>query len=529
MISDNKIDHRPITVTTLSPIHIGCDEDYVPTNFVIKDDSLYYLDMAMLADVLDDKQRYELGKCHTTDAIQRFFKSNREIFVPLASHIVGVATDIAQAYEERAGQSNNKNQFQIARTAYRPIDSFPYLPGSSLKGSIRTAWLDGINRTEQLEQFENIDEHYSSRKLEQKLLNFEKLQDDPFRYLNIADAHPDEDNAPTYILYAISKKKRLSDRNASELPIFLESVPGLLTDAFISEIRIHSDNKNDKSCLTWQQLCSACNAFYWPQLEAELDHAYLAGMLDTVWKQTIKDLLREEFAELRAKHQGFLLRVGKHSGAESVTLNKIRCIYIKNGKPLYQKQATEKRLASKSKKAGNNFLPFGWLWIESCQDEYQYLSIALRDKLRPHTQILRDAQRNRLEQTEQARAIWLGARQAAEQKRIEEEKTVRREAEAAKTKEAELASMSENMRQIALLRNEIDKRLKTGRRINVNDQFYGGTIKKLALHALENTNWCAEEKKALADMLEDRAGKLMNIDAKDLRKQLKLAALRGQA
>lgn len=158
--NDNKVDHRHITLTPLSPIHIGCDEDYIPTNFVIKDNLLHYLDMAVLADVLDDKRRDELGKCYTLDTIQRFFKSNRQDFASLASHIVGVANEIAQTYEQMAGQSDNKNQFQIARTAYRPIDFSPYLPGSSLKGSIRTAWLDRINCRKPLQRLEKIDERY---------------------------------------------------------------------------------------------------------------------------------------------------------------------------------------------------------------------------------------------------------------------------------------------------------------------------------------------------------------------------------
>lgn len=524
-----KIDHRPITLTTLSPIHIGCDEDYLPTNFVIKDHLLHHLDMAVLADVLDDKERRELGASQGIDGIQRFFKSKRERFAQLASHIAGIAGEIAQAYEDQAGQSDNKNQFQIARTAYRTIDFAPYLPGSSLKGSIRTAWLDGVNHTKQLERSEKIDERYPPRKLEQKLMEFENLQDDPFRHLHIADAHHDDDPTPTHILYAISKKKRPSEHKASELKVFLETIPGLLTDAFNGEIRIHP---NDKSSLTWQQLCDACNAFYRQQLEDELDHAHLGSMLDAEWKQTIKDLLANELKALSDNHQGFLLRVGKHSGAESMTLNGVRTIKIlgkKGSPPSYRSETTEKCFASERKQAADGLLPFGWLWVESCQEEYRYLSIAARDKLRPYTDTLREAQRERLDRVEQAREQWQAAILAAEQKRLDAEEAARKDAEAMQAKAAELASLSENRRQIAMLRDEIDQRLKSGRKIKTNDQFYGGRIKKLALHALESPDWSNEEKSTLADMLEDLAGKLMDMDSKDLRKQLKLAALRGQA
>ncbi|SDH35886.1 type III-A CRISPR-associated RAMP protein Csm5 [Nitrosomonas sp. Nm132] len=532
----DKIDCRSITLTTLSPIHIGSDEDYVPTNFVIKDNLLHYLDMAVLADVLDDNERRELNARQTIGAIQQFFKSRRDRFAPLASHIIGVASDIAQEYEVKAGQPVQRgvggeltyNMFPITRTAYRTIDFSPYLPGSSLKGSIRTAWLDALNSGKPLQQIAGKGKE-TNQALQQRLLGYTagKFENDSLRHLHLADAHHDDEPMPTHILYAVSKKKRPGERNASELKVFLETIPGLLSDAFTGEIRIKDENS-----LTWQQLCDACNAFYWPQLEAELEHAHLADMLDATWQQTMQDLLNNEFDELGKNHQGFLLRVGKHSGAESVTLNGVRDIKIlgkKGSPPTYHRETTEKRFASESREAASGLLPFGWLWVESCQDEYQYLSIAVRDKLRPYTDTLRDAQRERLEQVKQARATWQTAKQAAEQKRIEEEEATRREAEAAQAKAAELASMSENMRQIARLRDEIDKRLAMGRKINVSDQFYGGTMKKLAQQALESLDWSTEEKSALANMLEDRAGKLMNLDAKDLRKQLKLTALRGQA
>lgn len=530
-------DYRPITLTPLSPIHIGCDEDYVPTNFVIQDNLLHYLDMTMLADLLEDDERRKLGENQTIGAIQYFFKSRRDRFAPLAHHIVGIASDIAQEYETKAGRpvqshtdgNHTYNLFPISRTSYRSLDLSPYLPGSSLKGSIRTAWLEAINQGRPL-----LDAKENNQALQQRLLGYSagQFENDPLRHLHVADAHHEEDPAPTHILYAVSKKKRPSEHGTPELKVFLETIPGLLSDAFSGEIRIRPDNKDGASNLTWQHLCDVCNAFYWPQLEAELDHTHLAKMLDPAWRQVIQDLLREELAELRAKQQGFLLRVGKHSGAESVTLDVVRDIKIlgkKGAPPSYRKETTEKRFASERKDAANNLLPFGWLWVESCQDAYQYLSIAMRDRLRPHTLALREAQQNRLEQIEQARKQRDAARQAAEQKRLQAEQTARLEAAAAQAKATELAKLSENMRQIVQLRDAIDKRLVIGQKIPVSDHFFGGHIMALVQQALASQDWNSEERNALAAMLEERASKLINLDAKDFRKKLKLAALRGQA
>lgn len=532
------MDTRNITITTLSPVHIGCGEDFVPTNFVIKDNLLYYLDMAVVADALDDSERNTLGGKQTIGAIQQFFKSRRDRFAQLSSHIVEVASGLAREYDQKAASTTQPgangesvyNQIIFSRTAYRTIDFSPYLPGSSFKGSIRTAWLDTINGGRSLAQqdISHRDKNQRNRELQQKLLRYDagKFEDDPFRDVRVSDAHHDEDSfpAPTCILYAVSKKKRPSERGASELKIHLEVIAGLLADAFVGEIRI-----GDK--MTWQQLCNACNTFYWPHLERELEHAHLGGMLDQSWRMLITDLLRDEFWALRKNHQGFLLRVGRHSGAESMTLDGVRDIKIlgKRGEePTYRSETTEKRFASHTRAATSGLLPFGWVWVESCDDSFQYISAAIRDKLRPHSQPLREAQRCRINQLDEAREMRLAAAQAAEQQRKQAEETERREAHEKQAWQSILTSMSANMRRIEELRAEMRKRVELGRKIPISDQFYNQHIKALAQQALEGVDWNVEEKSALASMLREWAPRLVSHDAKDLRKRLKLSALGGQ-
>lgn len=80
---------------------------------------------------------------------------------------------------------------------------------------------------------------------------------------------------------------------------------------------------------------------------------------------------------------------------------------------------------------------------------------------------------------------------------------------------------------IEKLRLQIESRLPRGK-IAVSDAFWDVSIKQFASKVLINPEWSSEDKSALADMLEEWAGKLMKLDAKDLRKQLQLNALRGK-
>lgn len=99
-----------------------------------------------------------------------------------------------------------------------------------------------------------------------------------------------------------------------------------------------------------------------------------------------------------------------------------------------------------------------------------------------------------------------------------------------RVKEKELLSELKefpNRLDIEKLRKEIESRLRGGK-IAVSDVIWNSHIKPFALSALASTEWSSEEKSALADMLEEWAGKLMRLDARDLRKQLHLNALRGK-
>ena len=110
----------------------------------------------------------------------------------------------------------------------------------------------------------------------------------------------------------------------------------------------------------------------------------LGDLLDPEWKRLMNGLIREEMAELQRAKQGFLLRIGRHSGAESVTLDGVRDIKIlgKQGDPpTFRPETTEKRFASQTKAGADNLLPFGWVWVELCNGTDQSAAGSLRAKL----------------------------------------------------------------------------------------------------------------------------------------------------
>ena len=539
---------RSISISTLSPIHIGCDEVYEPSNFVITDGLLHTLDPADLAADLSEAERKQLATLaeghEPIGALQRFFRDKAERFAGLARYQVAVAEAIVSEYEKSAGRPTQRgangeatyNLFPIARTAYRPFDNAPYLPGSSLKGSIRTAWLNHLNAGKPLTNDEQRDKKNAPRHMQERLLGYAagKFENDPFRHIGFADAHPEEDGTPppTRVLYAISKKKRQprdGESGSPELKVFLETVPDALPAAFLGEFRIDEDKLAGK--IDWTKLCDACNGFYKLQLEAELSHAVLGKLIDADWKSLINGLFADELGELIAARQGFLLRVGRHSGAESVTLDGVRDIKIlgKTGEPpSYRQNTTQKRFASLTKAGNDGLLPFGWVWIDACDDAHRYLSEALCQKLAARSAPVREAHREQLSRLEESKEQRAAAAMETEKQKQIVEAAARAEADASAARKAALATLSPNLRRIEEFKAacaDQNARLR-GNKENPNTAFHQKG-RELAKAANEGNDWTSDEKRAAADALEEWLPKIVKIDIKEERKKLKLSVLRA--
>jgi CRISPR-associated protein Cmr6 len=117
----------------------------------------------------------------------------------------------------------------------------------------------------------------------------------------------------------------------------------------------------------------------------------------------------------------------------------------------------------------------------------------------------------------------------AARERAEREAAERAAREAAE-KEARRAAMSEAMRRIDDFRQEFAARaeqLRGGK--EKPNGVYHGKARDLAKLALDAPDWSAEEKRAAADAIEEWLPRVVQVEIKDERKKLKLAALRGKA
>ncbi len=387
---------RKLWITPLSPVHMGTDEDYTPTGYVIDGNALYEFDQRALENLPDSERKKLdglLGGKATADMlknVQAFFHHNREWLIPDAINIVGVSDEMAKLYESRVGKAANiesggkqvLNALEIERAYYNPTDRRLMLPGSGLKGAMRTALLDSLNNGQRTERGER------NRDLQQRLFQYSmrELHKDPMRLVQVGDCawHGPTELNSAEVLFAVNRKKHAVTRNGKEVdsqaekqnlyqllecatPFRLRAFQGTLNIPDLGDDR-NIANRLPQHRFDFAEIAAACNRFYRPIFERELQLLKKRSFLDSAWRETVDNLLNNASIRQRLdNNDAFLLRVGRHSGAESVTLDGVRSIRIMKGKgqqPDWGKEAKTVWLATGDRGDRRYLKPFGWLLVE---------------------------------------------------------------------------------------------------------------------------------------------------------------------
>ena len=395
-------------ITPLSPVHIGTGEDYEPTNYVMEDGALFAFDSDMVSRVLTEKQRKDLLEMVSKPTrraedmikqVQDFFYHNRQLLAAASTHFLPVSSGVFNLYQNRIGQTANResggrsviNKLEIQRTFFNPFSQQPVIPGSSIKGAMRTALLDDINHGRTLQQVEDRRTHKlrkeNNQELQERLMQG-KFATDPMRLINLADANYQTPQLfGSEIHFAVDRKKKevlkngelvQSQAEAQNLYQLLECLAPLRYRSFSSNLTVQDlkdiDTKGTPAKdLRWsiQKIAAACNNFYYPRFKTEMTLLQERAYLNPAWQKTVDAILKGSIFQQIKAGNAFLLRIGRHSGAESVTLNGVRQIKILEGKGAdgklqssYQSEAKTVWLAAETAADRSNMLPFGWVLVE---------------------------------------------------------------------------------------------------------------------------------------------------------------------
>lgn len=367
------------TATPLTPIHIGSGEILAPEDYLLRDDQLIRFNRSAVLRDMKPEVRRELETALDRNQFDRAQEIVRGACDPNRHALgrIGISDESRDALRTLVAnpESPVRNR-EVHPFVRNPHTGRPFVPGSSLKGAIRTAIVNHFTR-EHLAGIAPVvaraDERGKARTLETEALNFEfrNLESDPLRLFKVADAdlpdgstridralHVGRGKAPSDIQMHFERLLSLGDGEPVDFKIELELDDLAMRDQRVKQVIGRT--------LSFDTIRKACNAFYTGRLLAEHQRFFSEdgtpearyGAQGLVKLQPGKILIAKSLRE-----EGMLLRIGRFSHFESLSVDELR-----QGWNIQRKQAIEEgstRTLCRSAGFGPSLpMPFGWLLLK---------------------------------------------------------------------------------------------------------------------------------------------------------------------
>lgn len=343
-----QLEPLPAQLKIFSPIHIGTGEELDPFTYVIRDGFVLIIDTANWIYQFPDKSRLESILAAGDFAATRSFIA--EHFDDRTSVINAVQVNskkLLSIYQRAIKDRDAGKQVLIEPMIRNPLDAKPYIPGSAIKGAIRTAIANGVAMAAGVT---SADAGPRGPDYNEKI--FGRIQNDQMKWLKIGDVVLTDPSTVIMEAKEFSKNpsKPLTPKNfveatigscnsdgSHEYPLSLRLAPFVL----------HGQKINPTS------LIDVLNAFYLTKFDEEYRKFFTQPHATDV---------RRQMTHLTASVVGLgpneaLIRIGRFSHVECVTLDGVRKPRTRrgrDGRPL--PYGTTRTLA-------DGVLPFGWAKI----------------------------------------------------------------------------------------------------------------------------------------------------------------------
>jgi len=330
--------HYKLTIQILSPVHIGSGQDIDPLEYIVKNELFYRLDLPRFLAQLDPAQRAEFGRkaSDPNPIVLRDFIHRHADPAKCSSFYAAAGPDFEDMYQRNLKNSNTRLEITLMTRTCGNWQA--YLPGSSIKGAIRTAVVSELAGTRRLS---NPNPKY----FENDVLGCSDPRTDPFRCVKVSDATLPE--AATFIdKTEIFKLKKGDGPDPSGIQMFYEQCFSMLDGEHIAAVgtldiddrlpekhyydhRAKQDRPAVSMPLNAADILKACRAFYLPKMQAEHDNFYRSN---AELEANSRRLLDVTYAD-----NEFPIRLGRFSHVECTTVDDYRSPMTRktrDGKPL---------------------------------------------------------------------------------------------------------------------------------------------------------------------------------------------------
>ena len=358
--------HR-ISITPLSPIHIGCGDTYEPTNYVIDRQRGFLYGFDPSDAVLSPGEMTALRaavRSVDTKKINLYYESHIDVFRPWARVVVPLGAKAEKRYQKMMHPvGNEKNtQFEVNRTIWssRGGRVLPYIPGSSLKGVIVTALENRLNQRNYVDT--------KRRQQPSKLLGGE-FECSPMRLLRVGDCHADDAKTRAFFTARYFKE----DHSRDSIEDTFEAIVPAQYRAFNGEISLMPGQNPGNIFNVYEKAEDVLKDLHAYTFERWFAEQGQYALYSPDWTRQIA-LLLKAMAPLFVSGRAALVRLGKNTGAESKTLHGLNQPEIeirrkkrdpKTGR--YMKETLDHSTTAwytDEAESAFNGLPYGWAIVE---------------------------------------------------------------------------------------------------------------------------------------------------------------------
>jgi len=358
-----------ISIKPITPIHIGTGEDLMPFSYTLLKMSPQGQNYKYVR--FNDER---LVSFMTPDQIKRLealiakddFPNLRQTYNEIACKIIlshqecifylaEITNEILNLWQEL--EKRSQNSFVIQPTICSPYTKKPYIPGSSIKGAIRTAILDP-HVQEFAKTHKQLKEQDMLSAIECMRDQKYKAQADPLRALKITDAiFPARGSRIVGQLALYNRVKRKSENIAINEEVIKSAAisspcegdsaePITTTTTIALDDRLINKHPFKITPRSFQEIADRCNEFYETALNKEYELFYRDAP-DELYNGY--KYIDDAFSNLNQDRE-FMVRLGRHSQIEYLTFSTERA----PGKKAF---GTKTRTLFKYK---NMLLPMGW-------------------------------------------------------------------------------------------------------------------------------------------------------------------------
>jgi len=314
------------TGETLSPVTIGSGKEVEPFDYIINQGLFYRISLESIVSDFSEEDRnnfYNIIESGNINNLRKFI-ANRVDVEKHSLYCCQVSNSVEKLYKDKF--EDIQNQLLVTPFIRNEINFLPFIPGSSFKGSIRTAVLSEMGKNF------NPNEIKRDKNWKWKIegIIFDNLdrkgnpnaQSDPFRAVKIRDVQLSYNSTIVSQIKNVAKDRR-GHLFSKRMQLFYEVTKSKLYGGkteFSGEIIIDEDlqaigSRGVSKNITIEQIKNSCNSFYRDKLELEHRNFYQQSGMES----NSNSLLDENIDD-----GSFLLRLGRYSGVESVTLDEYR-------------------------------------------------------------------------------------------------------------------------------------------------------------------------------------------------------------